>query len=651
MTSERSRGEGILFGSVLVVVVFLLALSELRDADAWWHLKTGELILKEGILRADPFSYVLAGRSWITFEWLSQVLFRLAYAVAGSASLVFLKSILLATLFGLLWRLNRNRSFLSAAVALAAALGMRHEFVVRPFIFDWFAIALLLSIYWNVSFRSPPRRLLWVVPLLSAVWTNLHGGAAILAPGLTLAAALVERWRERRVPFGFWVSVAGLSAAALLVNPHGRGVLTQLWGTIFLPGKEMIYEWHSPTRQYFGIYGLFLIGGAVSLRGVFKRRPFAAAWLVLAALASIRMQRSIALYLVIAAPLIAEFLGGLTLPSSFARARERVKRLPRPAGIAAGCFGLCLCAWLHTLWAAPGVLRRWGLGGEAPFAGAAAFLERAGVRGRMFNEYEAGGPLIWRLHPERKVFIDGRSLEYGSDLVRRALTWYRPAVWKSLEDEYLFDYAVVARSRVGAYTTKVLDARPDWVLVFWDDDAMVYLKRTRENARLIRRHGYLLLRPGIGTHQYIERLIRAKRAGGLLAELDRSLEQAPDCENALQVKAYVLARIGRLKEAAETARRNVRAYPGHVQPWLTLGWVLAAANDLEAAERAYEAGLRVVRRDERSAVGADILNNLARVRERRGDLGGALRGYRRALRWNPRQGDARASLRRLGGKI
>jgi hypothetical protein len=43
-------------------------------------------------------------------------------------------------------------------------------------------------------------------------------------------------------------------------------------------------------------------------------------------------------------------------------------------------------------------------------AGAADFLLAHHVTGPIFNTYEYGGYLIWRLWPEERVFIDGRSL-------------------------------------------------------------------------------------------------------------------------------------------------------------------------------------------------------------------------------------------------
>ncbi|MFH1726346.1 MAG: tetratricopeptide repeat protein, partial [Elusimicrobiota bacterium] len=314
---------------------------------------------------------------------------------------------------------------------------------------------------------------------------------------------------------------------------------------------------------------------------------------------------------------------------------------------------MAAAAWAHTVYLHPHLLTRLGFGVEEPFAGAVGFLDRAGVRGRMFNEYESGGPLIYMGHPARKVFIDGRNVEYGPELVRAALSWHRPEVWKALDGRYRFDYAVIRRHVSGAYTSRVLDELPEWRLVYWDDEAMVYLRDTEEHAGLIARHGYELVRPGRGNYQYLEPLLREPASSeGVLEELDRALEQAPHggCVIALLMKAYVLARAGRAGEAAESAAAAVRLRPAQAQPRFTLGWVHETAGDFGRAEAAYAEALARVGRGQRRTLGADILNNRGRALERRGDAGGAVRSYRKALRWNPRQGDALRNLRRLEGR-
>ena len=41
---------------------------------------------------------------------------------------------------------------------------------------------------------------------------------------------------------------------------------------------------------------------------------------------------------------------------------------------------------------------------------AADFLQAHPVAGQMFNAYEQGGYLMWRLWPRKSIFIDGRAL-------------------------------------------------------------------------------------------------------------------------------------------------------------------------------------------------------------------------------------------------
>lgn len=636
--SASERTVRLLSGGVLFLFVFILGLTHISDADTWWHLKTGQLILSEGLPRADPFSYVSFSRPWVSFEWLSQILFYGLYALGGAAALTGFKSLVLACAFFLLWRVNRDRPVWSAALLAAAALGCRLQFVERPFVFDYLFLAGLYCALWEIRFDAPPARLFWAVPLGTALWANLHGGAAALAPLLLAAGAAAERLRDSRVSLARWGSAAGLAGAALALNPNGGDILRHLWDTLNFPGKELIFEWHAPTGEYFGIYGLFLAAAAAAAVPVARRRPFAAIWLLLTALASTRMQRNIPLFLLAAAPAVCSAWAPAVL-------RGSVPAAALSAPLLAGAF------WLHTTRVHPNLLRRLGVGEELPLGGAYAFLERHGIEGRMFNEYVSGGPLIWRGHPRRKVFIDGRNLEYGPERVRAALNWHRPEIWRELDREFDFDYAVLRRHLSGAYTTLTLDSLPEWRLVYWDDEAMVYLKARESRRALIAKLGFELLKPGRANFQYLEPVIAsAPGAERVLAELERTLEAAPDCANALLFKAYVLARRGRLDEALAAGKKAVTLFPDKAQPGLTLGWLYTARGELALAERAYSEALARVVLPERPSLGADILNNLGRVKERRGELEAARRLWRKALRWNAAQGDARAGLRRTGGE-
>ena len=83
--------------------------------------------------------------------------------------------------------------------------------------------------------------------------------------------------------------------------------------------------------------------------------------------------------------------------------------------------------------------------GQFDFAkGAVDFLEREKITGTMFNTYGIGGYLLYRGYPDRKVFIDGRNVDYGLDFMARTYAGGVDADrWKALEDEYNLTYAVV----------------------------------------------------------------------------------------------------------------------------------------------------------------------------------------------------------------
>jgi hypothetical protein len=50
---------------------------------------------------------------------------------------------------------------------------------------------------------------------------------------------------------------------------------------------------------------------------------------------------------------------------------------------------------------------------------AAAFMERENVPGQIFNSYNEGGYLTWRLGPKYPDYIDGRALPFGTKLFER----------------------------------------------------------------------------------------------------------------------------------------------------------------------------------------------------------------------------------------
>src|SRR4030081_59604 len=58
----------------------------LNDPDSYSHIAVGRWIMAHGaVLGSDPFSFSMHGAPWITFEWLSEVIYAAVYALSGWA--------------------------------------------------------------------------------------------------------------------------------------------------------------------------------------------------------------------------------------------------------------------------------------------------------------------------------------------------------------------------------------------------------------------------------------------------------------------------------------------------------------------------------------------------------------------------------------
>jgi tetratricopeptide (TPR) repeat protein len=625
-----------LIAAALLAQMLWLGANTACDPDTWWHLKTGQLIFQtHSIPRRDPYSYVLAGRPWTTFEWLFQVVIYLAYAGAGAAGLAALRVGLLAGAFLVLLRLAGG-GFWAAVLTSLAALTVRDFFVTRPQIFDY----LLLGIYLTLldRCRGRPNRLAWLLPGLQVLWVNLHGGAALLGAGVVGLKAVAElciRQRRDDRPAGSvvpWLALTGSCLAALLLNPQSAGIFTHAYATLFFPGREMINEWQ-PVASLLSWQGACLAAGVAAAAWSWESEPHLALTALALGFMGWLQGRHMSLAALAVAPLAARLL-------------ERLR--PVPLGRRSALGAVALMAALSALFISQRVsyLENVGLGLEDLPDRAIRYLDENDVSGRMFHSYNMGGYLIWKTWPRRQVFVDGRNVEYGPEFTFQAINWERPDIWTRLDAQWRFDYAVIGNSP--DYVAAVLDASPQWALVFWDDAALVYLRRTPANAALIRRDAYRLLKPNQLTFSYLAGNLRDRRqAAAVLAELDRSVRSSDRNINARQMRAYVLGEMGRAADAVRDLRDVIRNSPRKAGPYMSLGWFHERAGRLWEARQVYAEGVRVAKWNSDRTSRAYLENNLGAVELRLGHRERARKLFEDCLALVPGHPQARRNLQLL----
>jgi len=123
---------------------------------------------------------------------------------------------------------------------------------------------------------------------------------------------------------------------------------------------------------------------------------------------------------------------------------------------------------------------------------AADFLVDNKIKGNFFNDFNSGAYLLGRTFPDIKVFIDGRTEVYGVE----HYNMYRK-IWKG--DRKLLKEATDRYHLTGAFLNSVYVPAPakiihslytskDWVLVYFDYDASIFLRDIPENQQWINDH-------------------------------------------------------------------------------------------------------------------------------------------------------------------
>ena len=611
--------------AAVLLLVFALCLTKLIGSDLWWYLASGRYIAENLSLPVhDPFSYTMHGGFVVPHEWLFHLLMFEAYDLGGPAAVIVLKALLFAAAFGVLMTMT-GELFWAPLVLAAAALATRQFMIPRPYMFDFLLLALTLK-----GLSGPGSgSLFWRFPLLVAVWTNVHGGASMVAVGLAVLRAFVALKEGRKARF--WAAVAACGAAATLASPSGLALYSHLYWHV-KPGSDMrtVSEWQrTPAAYYAGLYGTFLAAGFAAAWRRRRSDPFLALAAAALGLFSMTAVRHTAFAVLASSVLVARALA----------ARWPVRpRLSRtlPAALLAGAG-----AWLHVEAIYPDFRNLAGLGEVRSFDRALQFLDDHGVKGNGLYDAALGGLVLWKEWPRRLAYTYSAPM-FGPEFFR----WYVPSNWAELDRRYQFDFAVLENAAY--YQAGVFDRDPAWVPVYWDDEAVVYVRQRLRFRSVIESFGYHYLQPNQPSFSYLVPLLSDPAyARGVMEEADRSIAQAPGAANPLLLKAFLLEAAGRRAETAPLVARAESLVPLKPGPWFEAGWLKEAEGDLESAARLYRRAQELARLQSDPPSEAQAWNNLGAVSLRLGRRDEARRSFERALKLDPELREPREALSRL----
>ena len=452
--------------AAVYLLLLLLGARLLNDADTYWQIALGRWMLAHhAVPQIDTFTFTLAGTHWISSQWLAQVLFAGAYALAGWAGVVVLAAAAIAVAFGLLTRFLFERLALTPALTLAVAgfvLAAPHM-VARPH-----ALALPVMVAWVAGLaraldqRRPPSFAL--LPLI-ALWANLHGsftfGLALLAP--VALEALVHAPAEKRIAVALrWALFGALALAAACITPYGPESILVTRRVLGLGrALALIGEWQPQSFATLSGFALCLLAGiGFALYRGLTLPPFRL--LVLLGL----------IYLALSHSRNAEMLG---LLAPLFVAAPLAPQLGRSDGLPGKIQLLPSLALMLTL-----ALASLGFSFVANYqpraavtpAAAVAALKASGAK-HVLNSYDFGGYLIFS---GVKPFIDGRTELYGESFVLRhdrAVRLLDVGTFFDLLKQYDIDATLLAPDTPAV---GLLDRLPGWKRVYSDGVAVLHVR-------------------------------------------------------------------------------------------------------------------------------------------------------------------------------
>jgi hypothetical protein len=477
--------------------------------DFWWHLATGKYIVQHHSLpQIDPFAYTAHAESTaiksavLKGNWLSQVVFYAVFSGWDLKGIIILRSLLL-TFFLLLIYLTVKKQGLPDLLSLPLVTGVFFVAITftgeRPQLFTFFIFSLVM--YLLEDYRVTGSRKILFVPVATLLLSNMHHGYIVcillisvylLGEGISQASKRSGPANNRRfiLLFGVWIFSLILS----FLNPSNFSIFGAL---LFYKevGARGIVEF-MPTLSVYAeklgsinyVYIGFLILSLFSLRYPRKIGLVNMLVLVTFTVMSLVSLRYMIFYMCAAAPILARVMlcakDEMLSASSLGMLRTKEGFL----------YGLFFIMGAFLVFSEMPVLAAYEFRANTSFAApqkAADFLKSHKIYGNMFNEYGFGGYLIWRLYPEKKVFIDGRDLEddvHSDYNVIGTAKSEEGRHWTDLIEKYGITYIVMPPLTVGGEIIPLVEKMFDmneWVLIYSDNLALIFLKKDDNNMQLV----------------------------------------------------------------------------------------------------------------------------------------------------------------------
>jgi len=396
--------------------------------DLGRHIKLGEIIVKTGrVPSVNLFSYTHSQFQFINHHWFSEVVFYFLYEKINPVSLLILKIILvLMAFFFVIKTAEKKSNILTAIISACIFFPLfldRND--IRPELFGYVFYAVFLYVFISVK---RVNRFLLIIPLLLVFWVNLHISFVfgIMLGFFITVKIYFELIKNKESLNKLYVFI--FSFFLVLLNPNGiTGALypLKIFGNYGYPIVENQNVFFLSQRisnhliTYFFIISPFVI---VTILFLFFRKKTLEGLLLLCMFSiSIFQIRHFPFFILTAIPFTAWMIY-----SFFLYIKRIFKKIYFESYQNTAMLLLCLIIGFSSFFFFDNSYsktfdsdKRFGFGYGESEKEATDFILNHNLKGNIYNNFDIGGYLIYRLYPKYRLFIDNRPEAYPSNFVQK----------------------------------------------------------------------------------------------------------------------------------------------------------------------------------------------------------------------------------------
>lgn len=469
---------------LLIISLFIFELSGTTvDNDLWGHLKLGEDIFSHrAVPRQDTYSYTFYGQPMYNHEWLGELILFAVFRFAGGTGLIVLRYAIAFALLFFLYQIVRRQTksiTLLILVIVPALSVIATGFALRPQMFTYLFLAIFMCSLILYEESGNIRSVL-ILPLLFALWNNLHGG--FLAGLAILGVYIIGNAASRKRPRPFLV-ISGLCFLASLVHPNGIHNMMVVLDAV-IRKRPYIEEWARMPVAFDYIIYFWLVFLALAAFFLSKRKRVLIDFTVVAILLFVSWvhRRHSVIFALSAALYLPKYLDSYA-GEWLARAERKIH-----APVFVSLFAAASLALLSGFASANAPVFRLRVDGRTFPVHAVRFMRANGLRGNLFSSFNWGMMCLSELSDLNKVFFDGRyEMVYPDAFIRDYFqVLFGKRDYRSVLDKYPQTDSMLLN--VDEPLAKTIAGDAGWIRVYARGNAAIYLRNSERNKAYIERY-------------------------------------------------------------------------------------------------------------------------------------------------------------------